>query len=553
MIGIPPTSLLPILTAPASPEGEILDSGSSQPFLAILAAAVATTPVVTPLPVPEVQVAVGEDAALATEGEEGATLLELPGDVPAEDSDTPLPTILRGTAAPGRGVEESGNGLMRSRTADSVPPVATEDEPPSQDVTPESGVGESARGAAAGVADRAPSDALMAAARNQEIPVPAVRAAHTASMAEEPRPHVPGASAVATALTEDTRNASRPSVGGAMTAAVLAALPPVTSSSPGTSATTPSAGDLPVQLDAGVIVEELGTATNATERISAGRGVAEPEGSEGGRWEGVRSARLGGADTEPLPRTPPIANPNTARPSAVALEIEAPPVTPSAFSVRSVLAQAPEGSTLALRDAESAGSDDVSGDGSSDRSSEQQPKSTFSVGTGSDEGAIAIRTPWLAPSAVDGPERMPSVQGTQARVADLPAASAPAVTSHVTVELDSEIAGAQRVRVAIRGDVVNATVIADAAAVEALRPQLTELRQALEGHGFREAHVQLRTVGEGALIGASTGAVEGRARINTPLAQDAGSGEGSSRGRQHARDHQPPQDSGHPEYEEERP
>jgi hypothetical protein len=68
-------------------------------------------------------------------------------------------------------------------------------------------------------------------------------------------------------------------------------------------------------------------------------------------------------------------------------------------------------------------------------------------------------------------------------------------TSQVTVVLDEALAGANRIRVALRGDVVHATIVADVAAAVALTQRLPELQRALRDRGFGDAQLSVRVLG----------------------------------------------------------
>ncbi|MES2305369.1 MAG: flagellar hook-length control protein FliK [Gemmatimonadota bacterium] len=69
-------------------------------------------------------------------------------------------------------------------------------------------------------------------------------------------------------------------------------------------------------------------------------------------------------------------------------------------------------------------------------------------------------------------------------------------TSHVTLQLDKETLGASRIRVAVRGDTVRATILAEDGKAAALTAQLPELRRALEERGFTQARVTIQVEGQ---------------------------------------------------------
>jgi hypothetical protein len=158
---------------------------------------------------------------------------------------------------------------------------------------------------------------------------------------------------------------------------------------------------------------------------------------------------------------------------------------------------------------------------------------------------MTANAPDLDPGAtsVTRPDTTPSPDGPLPRLA----------TSHVTVELDAEQSGAERVRVAVRGDVVHATVVTDRGGVDAMRPQLDQLRQALEGQGFREAHVQVRS-GSGDVASAlpvgGVADLRPRAEASSRSADSQSSDQQQSRGRHRGQDQSSPQ-SRHHEHDEE--
>ncbi len=96
-------------------------------------------------------------------------------------------------------------------------------------------------------------------------------------------------------------------------------------------------------------------------------------------------------------------------------------------------------------------------------------------------------------------------------------------SSQVTLELDPAM-GAGRVRVAIRGDTVHATIIAADGNVAALNDQVHELRRALESRGFAEAHVAVRSPDSAAATTTTVGAVGSASagELRASAGQDAG-------------------------------
>jgi hypothetical protein len=85
------------------------------------------------------------------------------------------------------------------------------------------------------------------------------------------------------------------------------------------------------------------------------------------------------------------------------------------------------------------------------------------------------------------------------------------ITSQVTVVLDQGMAGASRIRVVLRGDVVHATIMADVAGAAALTQRLPELQRALRDRGFSDAQLSVRVLGA-----ESVGTVPG-ARLESPV------------------------------------
>jgi len=90
--------------------------------------------------------------------------------------------------------------------------------------------------------------------------------------------------------------------------------------------------------------------------------------------------------------------------------------------------------------------------------------------------------------------------GTAAPAAPAPVAApdpAPPASpaSQVTVVLDQALSGANRIVVALRGDVVHATIVADVAAAVALTQRLPELQRSLRDRGFSDAQVSVRVLG----------------------------------------------------------
>lgn len=117
-----------------------------------------------------------------------------------------------------------------------------------------------------------------------------------------------------------------------------------------------------------------------------------------------------------------------------------------------------------------------------------------------DASATATQPAIVAPVAPMAMRPMSAARATP--VGEMPMAAPPEPPtpplqpdSQVTVVLDSAIAGANRIRVALRGDVVHATIVADVAAAVALTQRLPELQRALRDRGFTDAQLSVRVLG----------------------------------------------------------
>ncbi|MCL4867045.1 MAG: hypothetical protein KJZ47_14215, partial [Gemmatimonadales bacterium] len=95
-------------------------------------------------------------------------------------------------------------------------------------------------------------------------------------------------------------------------------------------------------------------------------------------------------------------------------------------------------------------------------------------------GAPASGAPVMPAAPAAPPEPLPQPMGS---------------SSQVTVVLDEALAGANRIRVALRGDVVHATIVADVAAAAALTQRLPELQRSLRDRGFSDAQLSVRVLG----------------------------------------------------------
>lgn len=79
-----------------------------------------------------------------------------------------------------------------------------------------------------------------------------------------------------------------------------------------------------------------------------------------------------------------------------------------------------------------------------------------------------------------GPRQMPEPKGT------------PAPTAHATLELDADKTGASRIRIAVQGSQVRATITASDIGLASLDRQLPELRRSLEERGFSDIRLAVR-------------------------------------------------------------
>jgi hypothetical protein len=129
--------------------------------------------------------------------------------------------------------------------------------------------------------------------------------------------------------------------------------------------------------------------------------------------------------------------------------------------------------------------------------------------SGADPEAAGAEAPGRAvsvPPAVGGGAReLPAGSTRTAPPAPLlpaePPPAPPVPTSHATVDLALGDGLTGRLRVAVRGDVVHATILAEGAAAVVLDRELPGLRRALAERGFPEAQVTVRATGaEGAAL-----------------------------------------------------
>ena len=122
------------------------------------------------------------------------------------------------------------------------------------------------------------------------------------------------------------------------------------------------------------------------------------------------------------------------------------------------------------------------------------------------DGAVHIDRPTVAVRAV--PMSIRGTVSTPPQVVDTPDAVAVPRTDWVTLRIETPDAGGARIRVAVRGDHVRATILHDDAGVaEHLRTHANELRDALVRRGFPESRLNIqlaRAASHVALVGAAT-------------------------------------------------
>lgn len=506
---------LPVQAAAPAVDGEVVDPAASLPFLAALAAAVAAAlpppapaPVIeAPLPVLDVGTAEGDDEAVGVSAEEDGAAAT-PGDygsarptseATADATGTRLRVLIADRAAPSPTaaaapeVEASVDGVVDSGDTDAdaadIAGAARADRSTPSTPAPQT----STSGNALPPVPNAPAAAMWQAAL--QAPAVASRGDATAQ-AEAPPAPVPSAPRAAGDVGARPGGAAVSTAAGVLAALHAAHLAHDDGTMPSASATSaPFDG----QVAAGVLeVEVVGDADAPSGAVMRAATIAEGDGAE--------PALLPAALRVVVP----------ARPSSAGTEQE------------------------------------MTGERQSERGGDEPQVTTPVV---ADAIELPLRNgPSTLPAGEAAP--MPTVADGARPTAEVrrttePPAAPPSPTSQVTVELDAEQTGAQRVRVAVRGDVVHATLVTDQRGVEALRPQLDELRHALEGQGFREAHVQVRAAGDGSAGVVGGGSAEFRLRNDAPTrAPDGSSSEQQPRGRQRGQDQQPPQ-GGQPEYEEE--
>jgi flagellar hook-length control protein FliK len=155
--------------------------------------------------------------------------------------------------------------------------------------------------------------------------------------------------------------------------------------------------------------------------------------------------------------------------------------------------------------------------------------------------AAGVPTPLLnggqpAATPIDpGPRPMPESKAT------------PAPTAHATLELDAAKTGASRIRIAVQGSQVRATITASDVSLASLDRQLPELRRSLEERGFSDVRLAVRAQDHVGTIAANASSNADDAQSfarNRPdqqsqrstQQQDTGDRAGSQRRRRHTED-----------------
>ena len=506
-------SALPLQSAPAQGEGDVVDSTAAQPFLAALAAAVAA-PIAPPKPLLVPVVATAQaDADGVVDGEASGES----GDAAHVDDAAPTPP-----PASEADVSQTKGTLLRVLVAERAAPDASA----VRGVSPSAVSGGDAPTdkAAESDASRSHDKALGQGDRVEHAlvrPVPAESPAVTPSLTmwqSAVQAQAAPARAVGTAPAPALEAPPALPLRTHATGSGEAGRPPA-------NATSVAAGVLAAMHAAHVA--QADDARASAPMVEFAEQVVATLALQGGVSPGVEQA----GDDMP------------AGPAKVMVDAgdSAPLPTPQRVLVTA-------------RPATTQGEHDATGDGRHDAPGEER----HAVAAPPLEGVEAPMTMTMARASWPGGEAPTptKVVDTARPTAEVhrtmePPATPPTPTSQVTVELDAERTGVQRVRVAVRGDVVHATLVTDRGGVEAMRPQLDDLRHALEGQGFREAHVQVRMAGDGtpAAVGGAT--AELRLRHDAPSrAPDGSSSEQQPRGRQRGQDQHPPA-GGQPDFEEE--
>lgn len=150
-----------------------------------------------------------------------------------------------------------------------------------------------------------------------------------------------------------------------------------------------------------------------------------------------------------------------------------------------VTAPAPSSTESANTDGESA-----------DPGNERQPPRQ--VGMESQPASDPARNPFPMPASapVGSPAaRPPSPVVAPADVPPTPAESTAGTPRMVTLQVNAPDGSVARIRVALVGDAVRATIVAEPAAAATLESALPELRRALGDQGFNDSQVTVRSVG----------------------------------------------------------
>jgi hypothetical protein len=490
--------------------GETVDPSGGETFLAALAAAVAV-PAPTPAPSPMMIVVVEPDAMP-------------PSDDAALDASDEADVSLTATELPaGEGRGEAVSAPRRI-TVKTDPPSAAAPVDVRRAEKPREEKSEAAESAAP-----AEPPARTESADNSAVPADADVRLRTPGQGDAmvPAPATPSIQASAHALAAPPRQSAqggeppasdapsaRPAPAGPSTSAMRQPAPSASATAAGVLAAMHAARESSVMPPA-VLPDEMraAVATNAT--------VVAP-------------AASGRAPSEPVPDASPAMVEPMGTPDSTAPRGER-------VVARPVVVVADDGG---------AGS---AGQRAPDHGAERDRPRLVVTADATAEPTLSPRTPFAvgapspgadsAPTVVTLPDAAPAADAPPARVA----------TSHVTVELDVEQSGAERVRVAVRGDVVHATVVTDRGGVDAMRPQLDQLRHALEGQGFREAHVQVRSSGgeaTGALAPGGVADLRPRAEAASRTPDGSSSEQQQPRGRHRGQDQSPPEGRHH-EHEEE--
>lgn len=167
---------------------------------------------------------------------------------------------------------------------------------------------------------------------------------------------------------------------------------------------------------------------------------------------------------------------------SVRAAITPPPLT-ATTSVVAVAAGAvpplgPVRGTGAPVDAADAGADDGAIDGDAPSRSGAAPSALFAT----DGAAPTVSRAMTAVSATSAPS--PVIDVSPPPPADSP--------HHATVDLALGDGLTGRLRITVRGEVLHATILADAVNAALLQLELPALRRALREHGFQEAHLTVR-------------------------------------------------------------